>query len=154
MIYSCFGGTHTSPVAAALHLGLLPRGRPFTLEALEALPPFDRLTLRDLGRLLVWGRDAHGLQVATIGHGGWLNPIRTAVSATLAATGTPPGQVHWVDCYDLLTPSLRLGGFLSRSLGLSRAGRFLLLRGLEQIRVPLERRVEAVLQQLSHARPG
>ncbi|BAS27621.1 hypothetical protein LIP_1777 [Limnochorda pilosa] len=155
MIYSCFGGTHTSPMAAGIHLGLLPRGRPPTLEELDALPPFDRLSLQDLGRLHLWGHDRHGNRVATVGHGGRLEPIRTAVvSALSTGGGTPPERIRWVDTHDLLTPALRAGGFLSRRLGLAGPGRLLVLRGLTQIHAALEQRVQQVLDDLAAGRCG
>lgn len=150
VIYSCYGGNHTSPLAAGLHLGLIPRGQPLTLEALHRLPPFDRLTVRDLGRLYLWGDGPYRHRVATVGHGGRLELVRTAILSTLAEAGTGgAGPILWVDVYDLLTPLLRAGGLLSRRLGLTGPGRSLLLRGLERIRPAVEDRVTAVLAELA-----
>lgn len=150
VIYSCYGGNHTSPLAAGLHLGLIPWGQPLTLEALERLPPFDRLTGLDLGRLYLWGDGPYHHRVATVGHGGRLDLVRTAVlSAMAAAGGGRAGPTLWVDVYDLLTPLVRAGGLLSRRFGLTRPGRAVLVLGLERIRPALEARVAGVLAELA-----
>jgi len=150
VIYSCYGGNHTSPLAAGLHLGLIPRGRPLTLAALRRLPPFDRQTNRDLGRLVPWGPGPFGHQVATVGHGGQPALVRTAILSALGAgMPAPPGPVLWVDLYDLLTPLLRVGGLLSRRLGWVGPGQALIVRALEGIRPRLERRVAGVLAELA-----
>lgn len=155
VIYSCYGGNHTSPLAAGLHLGLIPRGRPLTLEALNRLPPFDRLTARDLGRLYLWGDGPYGRRVATVGHGGRLALVRTAILSALTEAGAAPaGPILWVDLYDLLTPLLRAGGVLSRRLGLTGPGRSLLLRALEGIRPALEARVAGVLAEIARRAEG
>ena len=45
IIYHCFGGSHSSVSAAALHLGLLDRQRTPTEEELVRIPYYDKTTL-------------------------------------------------------------------------------------------------------------
>ena len=55
VIYSCYGGAHSSPVAAAIHLGKLPEERVPDAEALLQLPRFDRVDSEKHGLAERWG---------------------------------------------------------------------------------------------------
>ena len=68
LFYYCFGGTHSSPVAAALHLGLLSQAP--SLAEIQSIPHFDRLPHKQVGTPLFWGRDVEGKLVCTIGTAG------------------------------------------------------------------------------------
>lgn len=123
IIYHCYGGTHSSVLAACLHLGILRNvWRPF------ALPGFDRRDGKDLGILFYYGRDHAGNRVYVLGRDGYpaapLFVYRTLGTALGADT-----RCLFVDTTPCLNFYLRLGGFLSCRFGLKRLGRPLLAFG-------------------------
>ncbi|PFK31210.1 ABC transporter [Bacillus cereus] len=68
-IYTDFGGTHTTSLAAAYHLNKLPTDRILTKEEILNVEYFNKLKTSDMGKLIFRGRDAGGNPVYTIGHG-------------------------------------------------------------------------------------
>ena len=66
-IYHDFGGTHSTSLAAAFHLKLLPPPtRKFTKQEILAVPFFNKLTKQDVGRLIFHGKDNGGNAVYTV----------------------------------------------------------------------------------------
>ena len=56
IIYHCYGGTHSSVMAASLHLGLLPQDKKPTGKELLALPYFDQQSGADFGKIFIWAK--------------------------------------------------------------------------------------------------
>jgi hypothetical protein len=129
IIFQCFGGTHTSVVAAFIYLGRLPRTRRPRLEEILSLPYFDRSGSADLGKLHYAGRDGKGNPVFILGSGRWGAGIRAMAAALLRLEGYPPAEVALIDCLPLVTLPVRVGGFISQRLGLTAVGRPLVGRG-------------------------
>ena len=136
IIFQCYGGTHTSVATASLYLGRLPRTRAPQLSEVLALPYFDRVGKGDIGELNYLGRDRRDNPVFALGSIRWGAEIR-AVLAALTSLPPPAGQqgrtflsqswheqtVAVIDCLPTITWPVRLGGFLSRRLGLTIPGR-------------------------------
>ena len=55
IIYRCYGGTHSSVMAASIHLELLPGDRKPAGKELLALPYFDRQNGADFGKIFYMG---------------------------------------------------------------------------------------------------
>jgi hypothetical protein len=144
IIFQCYGGTHTSVVAASLYTGVLPRGRLPKLADLSALPYFDRLGHGQMGNLHFIGKDGEGNFVFALGSAGWGEEIRSLITAFLSGTGAAGEQVAVVDCLQQVTPLTRLGGILSRRLGLIRLGRPLVSLGIQKNFPHLLRLVESL----------
>ncbi|MEI4620175.1 DUF3189 family protein [Bacillus pfraonensis] len=68
-IYTDFGGTHTTSLAAAYHLNKLPTDRKLTKEEILNVDYFNKLKTSDMGKIIFRGRDEEGNPVYTIGHG-------------------------------------------------------------------------------------
>ncbi|WP_243522210.1 DUF3189 family protein [Bacillus pseudomycoides] len=68
-IYTDFGGTHTTSLAAAYHLNKLPTDRKLTKEEILNVDYFNKLKTSDMGKIIFRGRDEGGNPVYTIGHG-------------------------------------------------------------------------------------
>lgn len=67
-IYNDYGGTHTTSMAAAYHLNLLPQSeRKLSTEEILNIPYFNKLTHADFGKLIFHGIDEDGHPVYTIG---------------------------------------------------------------------------------------
>ena len=55
-IYTDFGGTHTTSLAAAYHLNKLPTDRKLTKEEILNVDYFNKLKTEDMGKLFSWNR--------------------------------------------------------------------------------------------------
>ena len=62
IIYSCYGGTHSSPIAAAIHLGRLPDDRIPSPEELMKTDYYDKVSADIKGELILCGEDKWGNQ--------------------------------------------------------------------------------------------
>lgn len=153
VIYTCYGGTHSSPVAAAIHLGLLPRDRVPSAGQLETLPLFDRVDGTSRGRLTLVGVDGRGNPVYVVGRGSTdLAALRNTIQSTLRLAGRADLPLLVVDTLDCVNGLMRVGGYLSRRLDLVRIGRPLVILGTQLTYPRLVRLVEqaeAALSELS-----
>lgn len=127
VVYHCFGGAHTSVVAGALHLGLLPE-RP-TWRQVAEFPAFDRPLTRDRGYPLYLGTDERGRRVYAMGRGRDARAAALVLEGLLRALGLE-GRVASYDTLECAGPLTKLGGYLSRRLGLVWPGRRLVAVGV------------------------
>lgn len=160
VIFQCYGGTHTSVVAAALCTGLLSRAFPPDSAAMGCLPFFDRVNSDEVGGLCYMGKDRRGNPVFALGsrgHGAEMrllmaaflplcaapgpgNPLRPSFGEgeegeVMPPAGVPSGEgvcpeVAVIDCMPEIPLVTRIGGFLSRRLGMPALGRPLVCLGL------------------------
>lgn len=129
IIYTCYGGAHSSPMAAAIHLGRL-EGDPLpSLETIQNLPYFDITDTGDQGRVFPVGTDEFGNDVYILGRGSNELPIRQAVQSGCLLAGGDPRRVLFVNTLKAVNWQMRVGGFLSRRMGLVCLGRPLVTRG-------------------------
>jgi len=128
IIYHCYGGSHSSVLAANLHVGNLSSKHFPTRQELFKLPYFDRTTNDDFGLIKLVGFDEWGNQVYSLGQmhlGERFHPIIeslltvTNTSDNIVLKGTMP-HVNWL---------MMLGGNLSRKRSLPWLGRPLLYLG-------------------------
>ncbi|MGQ9497758.1 MAG: DUF3189 family protein [Desulfotomaculales bacterium] len=128
IIYHCYGGTHSSVLAACIHLGILKDRVIPTGKELLALPGFDERDAADLGTIHFYGRDEAGNRIFVLGRNGC--PAMPAffyrVLAGALQTDVRCLMVDTASCLNLLT---RLGGLISCRLGLKGIGRPLLILG-------------------------
>lgn len=145
IIYTCYGGTHSSPVAAAIHLGMLPRQTLPTREQLLALPLFDKALPADRGRLVAVGTDKLGNSVYVLGRGrARAEVMHNAIVSGLTLAGRGDQSVYVVDTLPCVNFSMRVGGFLSRGINFVRAGRPVVAYGTRRAYERLVRLVETV----------
>lgn len=131
IFYCCYGRAHSSVAAAALHLGWLKNPRP-SLQEIMRLPYFDEATSRDFGVPLPVGRDSGGNEVYILGHGPSAKLVERALTSTLELCGWKESQFLVVETAECLNLWTRLGGFLSRRLGLVFPGRILAAAGVRR----------------------
>lgn len=131
IIYHCYGGAHSSVTAAAIHLGeLSPEKTPTGHELLE-LTLFDRQTQEGHGQLHFFGVDEWDNQVYSVGcrnAGKSFENILTGVAGLLEIGE----KLVFVDTLHCVTMKMRIGGFLSRRLGLISLGRPIVVRGTQE----------------------
>ena len=151
VIYTCYGGAHSSPVAAAIHLGRLRPDRPPTPAELMALDLYDKTAARDYGRLAFLGRDEDGNEVYVLGRGPGGTAVERALRSGLELAGQGGMPVRLVDTLPCVNAWMRVGGFLSRALGLVALGRPLVIYGTRLAFPRLVELVSRVRRELSTA---
>ncbi|MCG0278016.1 MAG: DUF3189 family protein [Thermanaeromonas sp.] len=142
IIYHCFGGTHSSVIAAALHLGWLPRSRLPRADEIKAIPYFDRRRKSEEGHIQFMGRDTAGNEIYAVGKRGMGKLLENFVYDLTCALGLPREELLLVDTTPLVNSLMALGGFLSRRLGLTFLGRPLVVCGVRKAYPGLVRLVE------------
>lgn len=128
IIYHCFGGSHSSVVAAALHLGLLNRDKLPTPDELMSLPYFDKTNNDDFGSIRLVGNDEYGNQIYVLGKKSMGNRYARMLEGVAEILGAR-NQLLAVNCMSRVNWFMKLGGFTSRRLGAAALGRPVLEKG-------------------------
>lgn len=129
VVYSCYGGAHSSRTAAAIHLGRLPVDRVPGAREILAVPGFDRVENDRLGIAELAGVDDAGHRVYVLGRGPRPGIVERAFQSGFRAGGGDPDQLLFVNTLSTVNLLMRVGGFLSRRLGWVRLGRPLVVLG-------------------------
>lgn len=132
IIYHCFGGTHSSIIAAALHLGWLPRERLPRADEIQAIPYFDQRRRGEEGEIKFLGRDSYGHEIYAVGKRGMGVLLENFLYDLTEALELPREELLLVDTTPLVNCWMALGGFLSRRLGLTFLGRPLVIWGVKR----------------------
>lgn len=122
IIYHCFGGSHSSVTAAALHLGMLKRNEIPTPEDLIKIPYFDKTSDSDFGSIRYMGTDEFSNDVYVLGKKSLGNRFSSILMGVAEVLGKQDDLIV-VNCMDLVNWSMKIGGFTSRRLGLVVLGR-------------------------------
>lgn len=129
IIYHCVGGAHSSVIASAIHLGMLPRTRVATNSEILSIPYYDNITREHYGRIIHRGIDEYGNNIYTLSRqfSGSLI-IRALGDLSVILTGNE-NNVIFVNVSPAVNASMKIGGFLSRRLRLIWPGRPIVLWG-------------------------
>ena len=131
IIYYCYGGSHSSVTAAAIHLGYLMPDKKPTSDALMRVPLFDRQTDKDHGKFTLLGQDEMGNEVYTCGCRSLGTKIEKTLYGIAKITNTTMDDVVFVDTLKGVNNLMRIGGFLSRKLRLVAIGRPIVIKGTQ-----------------------
>jgi hypothetical protein len=129
IIYHCYGGTHSSVMAASLHLGILDSEKSPSKEELLACPYFDEVKSKDSGKINFVGRDENNNEVYVMGCKGAGKIIETFAEDLMRIMGNNHEELVMADTKPCLNILMKLGGLLSRRLYLLGIGRFFLYLG-------------------------
>ncbi|MBO8168352.1 MAG: DUF3189 family protein [Thermoanaerobacteraceae bacterium] len=132
IIYNCFGGSHSSVTAAAMHLGLISENRVPTAEELKAIPYFDEQLAEDHGDFKYMGEDEQGNQVYVVGRrnlGSLFEPLIHGIARIFSISPKEYLIVNTMPCVNWI---MVLGGILSRKLGMVSLGRPIVIYGTQQ----------------------
>ncbi len=140
VIYHCFGGSHSSVLAAALHLGMIEKSRLPSPDELLAIPYFDKTTDEDFGSIRQMGIDEYGNQIYVLGKK-TMND-RLAMVFTNIAESLVFSDVLLVDCVRHINWTLKIGGYTSRKMGIVAFGRQLINKGTGKAFFDLVKAVE------------
>lgn len=141
IIYHCFGGSHSSVTAAALHLGLIRKDRPPTLQELMAIPYFDKTDNGDFGSIRFMGVDEYQNSVYVLGKkslGDRYSNILHGAAEVLGARD----QVLAVNTMNSVNWAMKIGGFMSRRVGIISVGRPIVGAGTREAFLALVNLVE------------
>lgn len=143
VLYSCYAGTHSSVLAASLHLGLLDCQR-----RVCDLPFFDRRVSAEIGVPALVGVDQHGSEVYAMGTG-WLSARLEKPLCDLIEVASPGARACVCSVRGFLDLTARVGGFVSRRCHMVWPGRELIAASLARKIPDMERAVRYCLD-LSH----
>lgn len=133
-IYHDFGGTHTTSLAAAYHLGILRPSQILTKEQILAIPYFNKLQKSDKGKIIFHGLDEEGNSVYTVGKGSskYLLPALHNLSLLLHSKFRFDEKIIFSNTSPTVPLVMSLGGFFSRGLGIDFIGVPLLVKGAQK----------------------
>jgi hypothetical protein len=146
IIYHCYGGAHSSVTAAAIHLDQLHSSPP-TNEELMSLALFDRQTKEGHGQLHFFGFDQSGNQIYSVG----CRNVGSTLEKTLKNVETLMDlgdELVFVDTLHCVNIKMRVGGYISRRLGLIKLGRPMVLRGTKDAYPKLQQLVSQVKKEV------
>lgn len=153
IIYHCFGGSHSSVTAAALHLGLLNKGKLPSPQELLALPYYDKTNDNDFGSIRYMGTDDLGNEVFVMGKKSLGNRFSAILMGVAEILGQKE-QLVVVNCIDHVNWGMKIGGFTSRRLKLATLGRPVLNWGTKKAFVQLVNLVEITRLRALRAKQG
>ncbi|HEX3030904.1 MAG TPA: DUF3189 family protein [Bacillota bacterium] len=130
IVYHCYGGAHSSVVAAAVHLGRIPLDRLPGIKEIEALPLFDRPVAEDHGLIRFMGRDEYANDIFTLGCRNGGRQMESVLRGLAELIG-PPDSFAMVDALPYVNWLMMLGGASSRRYGLTRFGRPIVAMGVQ-----------------------
>lgn len=133
-IYNCYGGTHSSALAAAYHLKKLPQDRIPTKEEILNIDIFNKLTPKDMGRMIFHGKDEDGHRVYTVGRGSSkaLVPALNEFYQLLNDDSQKTDKVILSNASPTVPLAMTFGGLFSRRLRIHFIGVPLLIKGAKQ----------------------
>ncbi len=148
IIYHCYGSAHTSVIASAIHLGLLPANRVPTSQEILTLPYYDQINNEQIGNPYYIGKDEFNSRVYILGLANNKDVVIRSIFSLLKIYGIPSRQLLMVDSLVEIHYLTRIGGFLSRRLGLVKLGRPLTVKGIQSGYFPFVRLVNEVKKKL------
>lgn len=130
IIYTCFGGAHSSVTAAAIHLGYLPHDRKPSYEEFCAIPFYDQMDGWQIGRWVFMGTDEFSNDIYICGVKKDEGLFASAIYSYLNASYIASDQVKIVNALVVLHPLTSIGGYMSRRMRLVNMGRPLTIKGI------------------------
>ncbi|HZJ76179.1 MAG TPA: DUF3189 family protein [Oscillospiraceae bacterium] len=133
IIYSCYGGAHSSIVASAIHVGYLPFHRVPTGEEILNIPYYDQSPKENKGMPIYMGTDTELRKVYALGMGPYRSEYtKIAYNFAFQLAGKNKEDIRIINVVPLLSFSVKLGGFISRRVGLIKLGRPLTIWGIRK----------------------
>jgi len=132
LFYHCYGGAHTSVTCASIHLNYLPNDRiPKTCE-FKAIPFYDKMENKELGKPVYMGQDDMGWDIYVVGMKDGKNVVIPAIKSYLNVNYVSQRKVLFVSALVQLHPITAIGGIISRRLSLPCIGRPMTIWGIRR----------------------
>lgn len=123
IIYHDVGGTHSTAVAANIHINKLPIDTVPSKEELLKLKTFDKIDKGDMGHLIYIGEDEYKNKIYTIGRQYVANLVIPAIEDMYTILKGDNEDLMIVDTKPSINTLMKIGGFTSRRLHLVGIGR-------------------------------
>ncbi|MCR3759548.1 DUF3189 family protein [Clostridium felsineum] len=123
VIYHDVGGTHSTAVAANIHINKLPMDKVPKKEELLKLKTFDKIDKGDMGHLVYIGEDEFKDKVYTIGRQYAANLVIPAIEDMYSILNGNNEDLMIVDTKPTVNTLMKIGGFTSRRLHMVSIGR-------------------------------
>lgn len=131
IFYHCFGSSHSSVIAANIHVGNLPQNRIPSWKEINSIPHFDRTQKKQIGEPFYIGKDESNNEVYIVGLTHKKNIPLNAVDSLASIFSLPKRDYVFVDALPSINRLAKFGGFLSRGMGLVFIGRPLAIFGIQ-----------------------
>ncbi|ACB85206.1 DUF3189 family protein [Natranaerobius thermophilus] len=148
IVYHCFGGTHSSVIAAAIHVGLLPQGSIPDIDELDSIRIFDSPKNIIPGRLHFFGEDEQQNEIYSCGMKNNSHVVKNAIIDVMEKYGLDSGELKFVNTLPCVNLMMRIGGYTSQRLNLTSIGRPLVIRGSLKAYQDIEKTVHNTRQEL------
>ncbi len=148
IIYHCYGSAHSSVIASAIHVGMLPTNRIPSSEEIVTLPHFDQTRRDEIGSPFYVGRDELGIEVYILGMANNKEVLIKSMDSLLKIYHITENQLMLVDSLSQINTLTRIGGFLSRRLGMIKIGRPLTIMGVQKAYFKFVHLVEGVKEKV------
>lgn len=132
IIYCCYGGAHSSPIAAAIHIGILNSTEIPTAAQILAVCHYDKVESNDRGKVMFVGDDEYGNKIYVCGRGREKIGIKQAIESGILLAKGETDDFVFVDTLNAVNIYMRIGGFLSRRLKWIAVGRPLVIWGTQK----------------------
>lgn len=133
VFYYCYGSSHSSVLAAAIHVGLLSTEQvPFNKEIVN-LQHYDKTESQEIGTPFFFGYDELANPVYIIGMKSDDQVVLNSIHNLLQSLGISKTNYVFINTLNKVNIWTRVGGFLSRRLGLVKLGRPLTVYGLKKV---------------------
>lgn len=132
VIYCCYGSSHSSVVAAAIHLGNLSAQSVPCAQDILSLPYYDKATTDQLGTCAYMGTDDMGCDVYILGTGPARNIVKRVIESAFQICGVSRDSYMLIDTLKPIGVITKIGGFLSRRLNLTGIGRPMTIWGIRR----------------------
>lgn len=114
IFYYCYGGAHSSVIAAALHMDKI--SYPLNYEQVLNFPYFDLITPRQKGLPILLGKDNEGNEIYFVGYGKNKEMIVKLLKSFLQVNDIKDNDYLFVNALDKINWRVKLGGFMSKAL--------------------------------------
>lgn len=129
IVYHCVTGCHSSSTAAAIHIGLLPENYKPSYHDLLSVPFYDELEEKDRGKIILRGTDEKGNSIYTLSRKYIPHLILPVVLDTWNIFNQAENDLMLVNTQPCVNGFMKLGGYLSRGLKMTKQGRPIVAKG-------------------------
>lgn len=130
VFYYCYGSAHSSVISAAIHTGMVGIDKIPTPDEIIHLPHYDKTENPEIGIPFFYGYDEMDNEVYILGMGANKPLVLNSLHSFLKDCGVSGASYLFVNTLTNVGMKTRIGGFLSRGLGIVSIGRPLTVRGI------------------------
>ncbi|TDX52898.1 DUF3189 family protein [Orenia marismortui] len=133
VIYYCYGSAHSSVLAAAIHTNMLPTSEVPDKNSIYNLPHYDKTNSKQIGTPFYYGEDEFNNQVYVLGMGSKRILVKDVLLGFLEISNINHSELILVDALPYVKFLTKVGGVLSRRLGVISIGRYLTTYTLQSV---------------------